>query len=205
MPKKLQMIITNNWTIGGHQMKLIFAEKAINFVGYTCPFDDHGPMAQHACPDLKRAVKNSGISCSPGILQAYREQKWSDVASIAQAKALSRAGDFAGILPTVSRKYLEYAAHLRKRGAALGSVDEYELRELKYRMGVDHVEYPEMVDRIEYLNANVHPQEEMVTLKAIGCECTAQELATFSDYPWQYDCLNDVAGYAGSLPASWKN
>lgn len=205
-----QKQIEDTWIVYGHQMKLVFSTTKINFVGNTCTFDRYGPLPELTCPDLARAMSNSGVSCSPGILQAWRDHDDSTVASIAVAKAVSRAYDFAGVLPTVSRKYLEYASSLlsRDRVALTGKVqDDYEGRELRIRVTGDmheHVYLPDVVREIEILNSEIHPDDELKRLHAIGHSATAAELAEFVDWQWTLDSIHDTSGFVGSLPATWR-
>ena len=71
--------------------------------------DDQLDLEGTFVPDLPRNLKNNW-STTPGMVQAYEQQKFHLVRQNSAAAALACALDYAGILPVVlSMKYVQYA------------------------------------------------------------------------------------------------
>lgn len=96
------------WDRAGHNMKLVFVENRAEFCGthYHCK---DGDLIGTWCPDLKRCLKNWGISCTPGTLENFKAGKFDELRKTKVCACLSRALDFAGILPRLSQKFIDTA------------------------------------------------------------------------------------------------
>ncbi|CAE7336059.1 unnamed protein product [Symbiodinium necroappetens] len=70
--------------------------------------DDQLDLEGTFVPDLVRNLGNN-VSTTPGTLQAFENGKFVRLRKTSAAAALSRSLDYAGILPQLSMKYLQYA------------------------------------------------------------------------------------------------
>lgn len=186
------------WEKAGFNMKIVFCDSRATFVGWHIQCVN-GALTNIKSPELPRALKNSGVGVSAGTIQAYKEGKTNIVKTVAAASSLARAGEFAGILPTVSRKYMAYS-----KSFGLGTIKDREMSMRVY--GTDDRTSNELEEMIESRNLAVTPQMEHDTLLALGYECSAQELDRFMLYPWEFtpDCLQDYSAFRESLPARWR-
>lgn len=185
------------WTRQGFRMKVVYADKRATFCGYHIACVAGEPTGV-VCPELPRAIKNAGISCSSQIVQAAKAGDVNKVRDIAAAGALARAADFAGILPTVSRKYHEYARSIKR------SRDVAD-REMSIRaVGEDGHTFNEIEESIELKNSLVTPTDERETMEALGYHATWAQLDAFRLYPWDLETACDMTKFLDSLPPSWR-
>lgn len=167
------------WNRMGFNMKIVYADSRATFCGYHIACE-HGEVSEDSfiCPELPRALVSGGVSTSPQIRAAAKAGDVKTVRDIAAASALARAADFAGLLPTVSRKYYEYALSVKQSR-------DVEDREMSMRvMGKEGYKFNDIVDTIESANLAVTPTEEHANLRAIQCQATREELESFVAYPW---------------------
>ncbi|CAE7383437.1 unnamed protein product, partial [Symbiodinium necroappetens] len=78
------------------------------FVGTHFLLDEQLDLEGTYVPDLVRNLSNNW-STTPGMLQAFEQGKFHIVRQNAAAAALARAVGYAGILPLLSLKYVQYA------------------------------------------------------------------------------------------------
>lgn len=194
-----QADITSWWTRGGHQMKLEFGEDHATFVGVRLEVDKSGPTGVFG-PEVDRCMKRSGISCSPGAVLALKSEDVSTLATISAAAAWSRALDFAPILPSISRKYRDYA---KSHGAP--RPDAESTHDLRMRFGVEDEDVMSaVISRVESEMAAIEILDELDNLKRLGYPTSAVEYGKFLDHPWDFSQFRDYSTFAGTLPASWK-
>jgi hypothetical protein len=186
------------WHAGGFDMKIVFCDTRATVVGWHIACND-GEITDVMCPELPRAMSNSGVGVSPGTVEAAKRGNMRQIKDVAKASAIARAGDFAGILPTVSNKYLEFARSL--------GLHEVHDREMSYRVyGEDGHGSTEIETEIIAANLQVTPTEELVTMRILGYDATAQELDRFVTRVWSLEpeVLLDFEGFRSSLPPSWR-
>lgn len=181
------------WTRHGFHMKLVFATTRATFAGHVMEVKDGELTGLHA-PDLHKSLGNSGVSCSPSTIDAAKRGDVDAVKRLSGTSALGRALDFAGIFPTVSKKYQElYKAY----GANWGD------HELQMRVGED-TDVMTVSDRIDALNAVTSPVDEMDAMSRLGYAATVEEIEAFWAYPWMFENFGDLEGFATSLPSKWQ-
>ncbi|CAE7911198.1 unnamed protein product, partial [Symbiodinium necroappetens] len=78
------------------------------FIGTHFLLDEQLDLEGTFVPDLVRNLSNNS-STTPGTLQAFEQGKFHTIRQTSAAAALSSALDYAGILPLLSMKYLQYA------------------------------------------------------------------------------------------------
>lgn len=186
------------WSAGGFDMKIVFCDTRATVVGWHMQCVN-GHLTKVACPELPRALSNSGVSVSPLVVQATRLGGTSDHRMVAAASAMARAGEFAGILPSVSNKYLRFSQAIT--GERI--VD----REMSIRVfGEDGHDSRESVEYINASNLKVTPHRELVTLKALGYGGTISEIDKFMNYGWSLDpeVLLNYDAFRESLPPGWR-
>lgn len=194
---ELDKIFIGWWERQGFNMKIVYAHARATFCGYHIACVDGEPTG-FACPELPRAMCNSGISCSRAIIDAAESEDLRTVKDIAAAGALARAADFAGLLPSVSRKYHAYSLELK------GSRDIVN-REMSIRVtGEEGCSYNDIESQIESKNLGVTPSEEMGRLEALNCPATEKELDAFVCYPWKLESVDQYSAFLASLPQSWR-
>jgi hypothetical protein len=194
----LAPIFLKFWESAGFNMKIVFCKDRATFVGWHLGCDE-GELNGVRCPELPRALANSGVSVSPEGIKAAKEGNRSAVNVLAAASALARASDFAGILPSVSEKYLEYAESV--------SQSDFTDREMSIRaFGEDGFSASAVRQQIRERNVEVSPLEEMTTMARLGYRATNDEVATFREYVWSLDpaVLTDYDAFRASLPPAWR-
>ncbi|APG78113.1 RNA-dependent RNA polymerase [Beihai weivirus-like virus 1] len=187
------------WDRGGFNMKFVFASRRATMVGMHLHLsNDNGNTEPSGlfCPELPRGI-GKNVSCSPAILAAIESGCLREVKKIAAAANLARAADYAGILPTVSNKYKEYADRL--------DAGNYQDREMAMHVdGEEGVTAVDVRERIELLNSSVTPADEEDRLAKLLYSADEDEMQRFKDYLWDFSNLDDHAGYHASLPAAWR-
>lgn len=186
------------WGSAGFRMKIVFCTTRATFVGWHIGCTD-GELNDFRCPELPRALANSGVSVSSEATKAARTGDRRAVEVLAAASALGRACDFSGILPSVSEKYLHYADSLCK--------SDFQDREMSIRShGEEGFGAKEVRERIQENNLGVTLEDEQETLKALGYAATDSEIDTFKEYIWSLDplVLTDYDSFRRSLPPTWR-
>jgi hypothetical protein len=181
------------WTRMGFHMKLVYADTVATFTGWRFQVGVMGCTGVCA-PDVKRCMESSGVSCSPEVRAAAREGNREKLMRMAGSSALARAHEYAGILPSVSNKFLEYALSLGY------NADSHELK-----MVTQHdKEGPlSLEDTIRVLNGAVEPTSELKTMYGIGYAAKPTDIEAFALYPWDMTHL-DTEAFVLSLPPSWR-
>lgn len=186
------------WKSAGFDMKIVFCDKRATFVGWHLGCTD-GELNEVCCPELPRALANSGVSVSTEGIQAAKDANRKTANTLAAASALARASDFSGILPSVSNKYLDFAESL--------NTADFQDREMSIRaFGDDGFGAKAVREQIRERNMGVTPQEEMKIMEVLGYDATHGEIATFQEYVWSMDphVLTDYDSFRESLPPSWR-
>lgn len=122
---------------------------------------------------------------------------------VAAATALSRAQLFAGRLPTISEKFLEYALSLSEPENIKFSDDQ---KMSLFGTLTGTAEASEVVERIKGENGPVacDPGTEQRWLSALLVPATSEELTSFMCHPWRFeDNVRTREEFGHSLPASW--
>jgi len=202
-PRELKDIV-DLWTSWGFNMKLINATAAqrATFTGWWMDVTETG-TGRHICPEVARALIG-GASTSPAAIAAFKAGNKEELKKLARSYALSRAVDFAGLVPTISRQYMAYAESLLPAAACAASahVDDVLTHEDQMRLGIEvAVKCSELVDGIELLN-NGAPDED-VLLRAVDAPATPAEKDKFRAYGWSFDNLGDHSGFRAALPSAW--
>ena len=185
------------WDRMGFNMKIVYCDRRATFCGYHIACVDGAPTG-FACPELPRAMTNAGVSCSASIIAAAKAGDVGTVRDIAAAGAIARAADFAGKLPSVSRKFHNYANHVKRSREIVD-------REMSMRVfGEEGHTYSAIEESIEQQNAQVTPTEELARLEALLCPATLKELDTFTLHAWTFEGIGAHEEFRDSLPASWR-
>ncbi|APG78118.1 RNA-dependent RNA polymerase [Beihai weivirus-like virus 4] len=195
---RMSEIFLEFWRDAGFNMKIVFCTTRATFVGWHIGCTD-GELNEHRCPELPRALANSGVSVSPQGVEAGRDGKLSVVKVLAAASALARASDFSGILPSVSQKYLDFAEEC--------TTSDFEDREMSYRaFGEAGYKANDVREQVQARNLEVTPEKEQETLRALGYQATHDEIMTFREYIWSLEPAALVAydSFRESLPPSWR-
>lgn len=195
------------WSDWGFNMKIVFVQKRLTFVGIhiACrdgeliSFDD--PMDEMPdfimAPEIPRCFKNAGASCSTRIRLAVVQGNQLEVRRIAKASCIARAHSFKDVCPTIARKFLRYGEEL-----VTGEVEDRDMSMDTY--GVEGMGTTPLIEEIETACNRISPADEMMYLEALGFGCSEDALATFEEYVWDYDNLTDFAGFRESLPVAWR-
>ncbi len=195
--KSLHTLILQFWERIGFNMKIEIRNGRALFVGYYIGLDEAGPCFDEKkdqwimVPEVDRCFSRAGTSCSPAMIAAFEAGDRVKCVQLAGSAAMSRAYEFAGLSPTISSKFLQYAIDC-----------EFKItHDLKMRTHQEFDDASELVEHIRVLNATCTNEAEI--LKATGFWASDEELNRFVDYMWEYDQLGDWEGFKGSLPTSW--
>lgn len=192
------------WDRAGFNMKFVFAKKRGTIVGChigltaTDITSKTGSVVPNGvfCPELPRALKGA-VSCSPSMLEAVRDCVPQKIVTTMAASALARASDFAGRIPTLSRKYLQFANEL--------DITDFEDREMSMRcIGEDGLSAANVRISIEAANGAMSNADEQAIMEALDYTATDDELQAFSLYPWDMETLDHFDAFARSVPAKWR-
>lgn len=197
----LYVCILQRWERLGFNMEIKMNDPTALFTGYRFSASEMG-VGDEFCPEIDRCFGRAGVSCSPGVAQAWKQGDVKEVKSTSMNAALSRAYEFAGLVPTISNKYLNYYLGLREELGKL-KVD----RELSMRTtGCLDFDESEVVSTIRMRNDGLLNSDidEKYVLAATGYGATTDEIDTFQMYQWDFSTLGDWEGFKASLPAKWK-
>jgi len=196
--KELHKGILQFWERIGFNMKIEIRKDRALFVGYYIGLDDYGPLFDKEkdewmlMPEIDRCFSRAGTSCSPTMIEAFKADDRATCVKLAGSAAMSRAYEFAGLCPTISFKFLEYAQ-------ACGWEFTHDLN---MRTHLAYDDKDEMEDDIRAMNNACWDENKL--LKATGFWCSEDEKGNFIDYMWDYDRLADWEGFRDSLPATWR-
>jgi len=196
--KELHTKILQFWQRIGFNMMIEIRKDRALFVGYYLGLDEAGPLFDEKkdewmmVPEIDRCFSRAGTSCSPSMIQAFEAGDRAKCIRLAGSAAMSRAYEFAGLAPTISNKFLQYAIDC-----------DFEItHDLKMRTNQDFDDKSELIDHIRVLNATCKSEEKI--LAATGFWMSDQESNRFVDFMWEYDQLIDWKGFLNSLPESWR-
>lgn len=196
--KALHTQILQFWKRIGFNMKIELRKNRALFVGYYIGLDESGPLFDEKkdewmmVPEIDRCFSRAGTSCSPAMIQAFEAGDRAKCVRLAGSAAMSRAYEFAGLAPTISNKFLQYAIDC-----------DFEItHDLKMRTNQEIDDKSELVEHIRALNATCKNEEEI--LRSTGFWMSDQESNRFVDFMWDYDQLCDWKGFLESLPESWR-
>jgi hypothetical protein len=196
--KSLHMKILQFWERIGFNMKIEIRKERALFVGYYIGLDDSGPLFDEKkdewmmVPEVDRCFSRAGTSCSPSMIEAFNANDRSKCVRLAGSAAMSRAFEFAGLAPTISNKFLQYAVDC-----------DFEItHDLKMRTNQEFDDKSELVEHIRALNAMCQSEDKILT--STGFWSSDQEKNRFVDFTWDYDQLVDWEGFRNSLPQSWR-
>jgi hypothetical protein len=196
--KALHMNILQFWERIGFNMKIEIRKERALFVGYYIGLDDAGPLFDEKkdeyimVPEIDRCFARAGTSCSASMIEAFQANNRTKCVKLAGSAAMSRAYEFAGLAPTISNKFLQYAVDC-----------DFEItHDLKMRTNQDFDDKSELVEHIRALNATCQSEEKILT--STGFWSSDQERNRFVDFMWDYDQLGDWEGFRNSLPQSWR-
>lgn len=178
----------------GLNMKLVDATAtgSAEFCGWRIRVDQHGTVPASACPDLKRAVKNAGVSVSGDAVRAVLDGDDAKMAKLAAASYLCRAHDFAGRAPTVSGMFYGMAASW---DATLEVEADHEMR---MRTGLETS--GEVCDAIRSANAGaIHDEADYLT--ALGWPTTTCDLLRVVELGAGH--WTTSAAFHQGIPSSW--
>ncbi len=196
--KSLHMEILQFWERIGFNMKIEIRKDRALFVGYYIGLDESGPLFDEKkdewmmVPEVDRCFSRAGTSCSPSMIEAFQANDRGKCVRLAGSAAMSRAYEFAGLAPSISNKFLEYAV----------SCDFEITHDLNMRTNEEFDDKSELVEHIRALNATCQSEEKILT--STGFWCSDQEKNRFVDFMWDYDQLGDWEGFRNSLPQSWR-
>lgn len=196
--KSLHMNILQFWERIGFNMKIEIRKERALFVGYYIGLDDAGPLFDEnkdewmMVPEIDRCFSRAGTSCSPSMIEAFQANDRNKCVKLAGSAAMSRAFEFAGLAPTISNKFLQYAVDC-----------DFEItHDLKMRTNQEFDDKGELIEHIRALNATCQSEEKILT--STGFWSSDQERNRFVDFMWDYDQLGDWEGFRNSLPQSWR-
>jgi len=196
--RALHKNILQFWDRIGFNMKIeIRGERAL-FVGYYIGLDENGPLFNEKknewmmVPEVDRCFSRAGTSCSPSMIEAFQANDRKKCVKLAGSAAMSRAYEFAGLAPTISNKFLQYAVDC-----------DFEItHDLKMRTHEEFDDKNELIEHIRALNATCQNEEKILT--STGFWSSDAERNRFVDFMWDYDQLGDWEGFRNSLPQTWR-
>lgn len=185
-----------SWERCGFNMEIVYCTTRATFVGYHIACRD-GEAIDCYSPELPRALANAGVSTSAAAVKAVKAGDTETLKRLASAACIARAADFAGIFPSVSEKFLQYALSCDSAN--------FQDREMSFRAADNPgVGSHEIVDRIRTQNGPVTQADEDRALVALGYGVTEEERTRFLTYTWDWTCLGDVDGFCESIPSAWR-
>lgn len=196
--KQLHTLILQFWERIGFNMKIEIRKNRALFVGYYIGLDEAGPLYNEKnnewmmVPEVDRCFSRAGTSCSPSMIEAFQANDRVKCVGLAGSAAISRAFEFAGLAPTISNKFLEYALECKFQIT----------HDLQMRTGEQFDDKSELVEHIRVLNAVCDSEDKILT--ATGFWASEDEKNQFEDFGWDYDQLGDWEGFRNSLPESWR-
>jgi len=205
----LEKRILDFWLRAGFVMKLKLrrAGDKAEFCGCWIYCDNQGPTLDWS-PDLPRAIRNSGLSCSVAAVKAAKEDDLNTLRNIAASKALAYANSFAAKVPTFSRKMIEYAASMN-----VEKLDVRLDREVAWKLGALAEDPTSNDTKKDILTSDIvatiqakhtTAEEERLLLSKLGWAATDDEIERFTASHWDFDQLKDFEKHAESIPAKWR-
>ena len=212
MSAQMKKAFESFWDRWGFNMKLKYVTDVATFCGYSISCTNGYPNRKCHAPEVSRMFAKGGLSCTGEGKQIFRalsglsdpnpkklETLKTRVDNLRHAVYIGKAYQTAGVLPTISRKFLEFAI-------SSGSVSTAHSEELYRHSGVNHESVTSVVSKIEELNSDADGRDELSRLEAVGCPTTLDELERFAMNVWSSDpnIIRDIEAFAESLPKSWR-
>lgn len=164
------------------------------FVGTELALDEYGPTGQYA-PEIPRTFHKAGISCSSTAKQHVKKGADGNegLDNLRSCLALAKAYDFAGIVPSISKKYMSCTQTNTE-------IDH----ELCMRTGESSIS--SIVELINNANATVTPEEEDALLRNLGRDISQVERDSFEAFcwDWQREASTSYGEFYNSLPMKWR-
>ena len=194
----LHTLILQLWERIGFNKKIELRDKRALFVGYYIGLDDRGPQFDAAkdeymmLPEVNRCFARSWTSCSSTMIEAFKANDMEKCKRLAGSAAMSRAYEFAGLSPTISNKFLQYA------------IDHNFIitHDLQMRTNTDFEDKTELIDHIRTMSGICRIEQKI--LDATGFSADDAEKNKFQDRLWDYNLLQDWEGFRAALPTSWR-
>lgn len=189
------------WRSLGFHMKLKFAGvfegcdgRVLEFVGWNCLMDAHGPMPGTAMPDPLRALKTSSWTCSQDCIDETRTEtaKAISASKVGAASMAARASAFQECVPMRTYFAKLALAHLRSApDAEFSREDKFKLRTAGQSI----------LDTLtEVMSAPGNPQT-LFTLEALGM--AVEELDMVGLTAWVCEDALDTDRAMAALPRTW--
>jgi hypothetical protein len=178
------------WDRQGFNMKIVYVTNMLTFAGVLLGCKDGIPTGRWI-PDVRRCLAGGCYSYS-----ALSKSPMVNVKQLIYSNAVARAAEYAGLLPRVSRKFVELA---QSTGIKDSNDDEMSLRargERGYRGS-------ELLETIEEQNGNVTPEEEDAILTELGLEVSGSEWDRFTSHDWSGG-WDDHEAFRATVPTSWQ-
>lgn len=192
---KLSTAFEAFWHRCGFNLKLVYATDRAEFCGthYVCK---DGNLTTEWCPDLPRCIEGCGISTS---VKAKEEALSGDLSEVAAASYLARAYDFAGILPSVSDKFLNVALSWTGK-----NFDDHEMSMVVGGRTGHNTHDVQSLIRQKNADNPLSMTEELAKLSRYGYPCTHEELDRWLCYDFKIEpTLATIKEYRDILPRSW--
>ena len=196
--KQLHTSILQFWERIGFNMKIEIRDKRALFVGYYIGLNEYGPVFDELkdewlmVPEIDRCFARAGTSCSSSMVEAFNANNRDKCIRLAGSAAMSRAYEFAGLAPTISTKFLQYAVDCGFENT----------HDLNMRTNQKFDDMGELVDYVNALNGTCQNEDKILT--STGFWASDEEMNRFVDFVWNYDRLSDWEGFRASLPKSWR-
>jgi len=191
--------IESFWQRAGFHMKLSYPKERLSFAGWWFGVDDNG-LNDARSPDLPRALATLGLSVSPTAVSAFRAGDVPKLRRVFASKFASRALEFSGLLPTVSRMFWSLHEHFAEPGQELLDDD-------RMRLGKDEVigSISDVELRVGSANAETDVVGELGRLFLLGWEVDdeASLLPLISMDGAQIAAMSS-ADFRTLLPPSWR-
>lgn len=186
------------WKRCGFNMKIVYCTTRATFVGWNIAVDADG-IGKCFAPELPRSFVNAGVSVSGGAKTAVKKGDVAALRKLAKASYVARAREFAGLLPSASRKFADYTRYLCPADV---QDDEMSLRVTSGRGATSC----KLLEETDGMNLSVDPEEEQECLRALGYPTSDAEMLTFTSKLWRMDEgeLRDYERFRESLPALWR-
>jgi hypothetical protein len=187
------------WRRAGCNMKVLFPKERATFCGYHIQVNGDKTLGTIVAPEVPRCFDNAGVSTSTEAKAAYTSKEPGvAVRRLARCSAYARALEFAPVLPTIARKFLEF-------GDQLDDGKRCHDREASMR-ATGEPQHDSSVLRQRVESTMVSTSEEKANLRALQWYVSDEELFSFSTYHWDLDpsIVLNYAAFKASLPAAWR-
>jgi hypothetical protein len=149
----LHQQILQFWDRLGFNMEIHMRSKNALFVGYRLAIGEEGLVPGCHVPEIDRCFGGAGISTSASTAKAFEDDDKEAALALAASGALSRSYEYAGLVPSISYKFLNYAQECRDAAGRIAQTHD-----MKMRLGTStedlekDVDIGAMADRIRYMN-----------------------------------------------------